>query len=311
MLALSAVSLSKTYRSTFPRREEVPALSDVSLDVEQGQVFSLLGPNGAGKTTFIKILLSLVHPSAGTAQLLGIPVPSPLSRVRIGYLPENHRYPPYLTGEQVLRFFGRLGGVSSTDLNTRIPSLLHLVGMETWKAMKIRKYSKGMLQRIGIAQSLVNDPEVLFLDEPTDGVDPVGRTEIREVIRSLKHQGKTIFLNSHLLSEVELISDRVAILDKGRLLRSGTVDDLTESGSDYVIGIGAALPDTLRDEASARVIPLVENTDNIRVTLQSIEALNTFIDLLRSHGVPITSILRQRNTLEDSFLSLIRREGTP
>ena len=143
------------------------------------------------------------------------------ARLSVGYLPENHRYPGYLTGEQVLRSFGALSGVTGPLLQSRTTTLLELVGMKDWRSVKVKKYSKGMMQRLGLAQAMINDPDLLFLDEPTDGVDPVGRAEIRDLLRNLKTRGKTIFLNSHLLSEVEMISDRVAILDKGRLLRSG------------------------------------------------------------------------------------------
>ena len=191
MHAITSDSLSKTYRSGIRGKQQVAALVGFSIDVAPGQIFGLLGPNGAGKTTFIKILLSITHPSSGEASILGTKLPSVQIRKRIGYLPENHRYPGYLTGEQVLRFFGRLGGVAPGVLHQRIPTLLQLVGMEQWRTMKVKKYSKGMLQRLGLAQSLINDPEVLFLDEPTDGVDPVGRKEIRDVLTNLKNQGKT------------------------------------------------------------------------------------------------------------------------
>ncbi len=308
MLAISADSLSKTYRSGLLRREEVQALQDFSIDVESGQIFSLLGPNGAGKTTFVKILLSLTHPSAGRASILGTELPDNQIKSRIGYLPENHRYPGYLTGEAVLRFFGQLSGVPRSAIESRITPLLELVGMAQWRRMKVKKYSKGMLQRIGLAQALINEPELLFLDEPTDGVDPVGRKEIREILKNLKDRGKTIFLNSHLLSEVELISDRVAILDKGKLLKVGSVDELTASGSQYQIGISGEIPAPLLAEAQAFIINLQFRNGTVSAELRTVEELNRLIDLLRRHGVAITSIVKQRSTLEDSFINLIKRE---
>ena len=198
MDVITAESVSKTYRGLF-RSQPVVALQDFSIVIASGQIFSLLGPNGAGKTTFIKILLSLAHPTSGKATILGMPVPHARTRARIGYLPENHRYPSYLTGQQLLRLFGRLLGIEEKILAPRIPQFLDMVGMTQWKNMKVKKYSKGMLQRIGLAQALINDPDLLFLDEPTDGVDPLGRKEIREVLKAIKAQGKTIFLNSHLL----------------------------------------------------------------------------------------------------------------
>jgi len=308
MHAITSDSLSKTYRSGIIRKQHVPALVGFSIEVDPGQIFGLLGPNGAGKTTFIKILLSITHPSSGEASILGTKLPSVHVRKRIGYLPENHRYPGYLTGEQLLKFFGRLSAVSSQVLQQRIPSLLQLVGMDQWRTMKVKKYSKGMLQRLGLAQSLINDPEVLFLDEPTDGVDPVGRKEIRDVLTNLKKQGKTIFLNSHLLSEVELISDRVAILDKGKLLKTGTVDELTATSSLYHIGITGAVPENLRHEASAMLMKLQVESDSMIAEMNSTGELNKLIDLLRKYQVEITSIVQKRSSLEDSFINLIKRE---
>jgi len=308
MIALSSTSLSKTYRNGFLNQRPVRALEDFSLEVESGQIFSLLGPNGAGKTTFIKILLSLARPSTGSAIILGENLPSTRVRTRIGYLPENHRYPGYLTGEQVLRLFGQLSGVPHAAVETRITPLLKMVGMDQWRTMKVKKYSKGMLQRIGLAQALINEPELIFLDEPTDGVDPVGRKEIRDILRNLKEQGKTVFLNSHLLSEVELVSDRVAILDKGKLLKTGTVDELTTTGSRYQIGFVPPLPESFRLEAAALVLQISYAPEALTGELKSTQELNRLIDLLRKHGVELTSITRQRSTLEESFLNLLKRE---
>jgi ABC-2 type transport system ATP-binding protein len=308
MNAIQTETLSKTYQGGLFRKNQVRALESLTISVESGQIFGLLGPNGAGKTTFIKLLLSLTNATSGEASLLGTHLPDVNVRRRIGYLPENHRYPGYLTGEQVLRHFGRLSGVPTSVLNQRIPALLEMVGMSKWKQMKVRKYSKGMLQRIGLAQALVNDPELVFLDEPTDGVDPVGRKEIRDMLTELKRNGKTVFLNSHLLSEVELISDRVAILDKGKLLRIGTVEELTSGGSLYSIGVAGSIPEAARVEAQARVLALNPTADGISVECNSLDALNGVIDLLRKHGVTITSIAKQKNSLEDSFISLIKRE---
>jgi ABC-2 type transport system ATP-binding protein len=311
MYAITAEFLSKTYRSGLLRKREVAALAGFSVSVEPGQIFSLLGPNGAGKTTFIKILLSLTRPTAGSATILGTPVPTAAVRSRVGYLPENHRYPGYLTGDQVLRFFGRLGGLSREAVAARVGPLIEMVGLAQWRGMKVKRYSKGMVQRLGLAQAMVNDPDVLFLDEPTDGVDPVGRKEIRDILRELRGRGKTIFLNSHLLSEVELVSDRVAILDKGRLVKTGTVDELTARGSLYRIGIVGALTESLHAEAKAMVLPLRHDGDSVQVELGDLAELNRLIDLLRRHSVQISSIVRERSTLEESFISLLTKEVKP
>ncbi len=310
MHAIEADALSKIYRKSITRSDLIHALQSVSLTVETGQIFSLLGPNGAGKTTFIKIILSQTHPTSGSASILGAQVPDVKSRAFVGYLPESHRYPSYLTGEQVLRLFGRLSGVSHTDLRSRIPSLLHMVGMTEWRNVKVKKYSKGMLQRIGLAQALINDPRIVFLDEPTDGVDPVGRKEIRDVLKGIRNQGKTIFLNSHLLSEVELISDRVAILDKGKLLKIGSVEELTSGGAGCQIGFEGNLPASLLDELTARLMKPSVSENTLTVEVASTAELNSLIDLLRSQSVPIRFVIRQRTTLEESFMNLIRPETT-
>ena len=309
MLAIESEGLSKVYRNGIFSPRRVNALTEFSLKVETGQIFSLLGPNGAGKTTFIKLLLSLASPTSGNATVLGRRLPDVSVRKKIGYLPENHRYPGYLTGEQVIRYFGELGGVPAKLLASRTGPLLEMMGMAQWRGMKVKRYSKGMLQRLGLAQALVNDPEILFLDEPTDGVDPVGRKEIREILRDLKLKGKTIFLNSHLLSEVELVSDRVAVLDRGRLLKVGTVEELTTTGSAYEIGVAGEIPAAVFDEARAFVMGLAQAGDHLRAECRTTAELNAVIDLLRKHAVEITSVTRQRSTLEESFISLISGEA--
>ena len=218
---------------------KIEALRGVSLGVEKGEIFGLLGQNGAGKTTMVKILLGITKPSFGEASLLGEPVGTPGVRKRVGYLPEDHRFPEYHSGYSLLDFYASLMDVSAKDKKERIEEMLELVGLKTRMHYKIRTYSKGMKQRLGIAQALFHDPEVIFLDEPTDGVDPIGRREIRDLLHQLKEEGKTIFLNSHLLGEVELITDRVAILDKGEFIRLGTTKELTQQQGLYVIGLAA------------------------------------------------------------------------
>jgi ABC-2 type transport system ATP-binding protein len=308
MHAIASEALTKVYSDFVNRKLSVTALQDFSVTVEKGEIFGLLGPNGAGKTTFIKILLGLVHATAGKASILGVPLPSVKVRERIGYLPENHRYPNYLTGEQVMQLFGGLSGMSSRSITARTGELLRLVGMEQWSHMKVRKYSKGMMQRLGLAQALINNPDVVFLDEPTDGVDPVGRKEIREILKQLRSEGKTVFLNSHLLSEVELISDRVAILDKGKLLKVGTVDELTTSDTNYEIGFEGRLSEAFHHEAAATVLKFRVDNQIISAELKNVSELNHMIDLLRRHGIAITHILKKRSSLEDSFITLIKRE---
>jgi ABC-2 type transport system ATP-binding protein len=286
----------------------VTALSELSLDVREGEIFGLLGPNGAGKTTFIKVLLEIVAPTAGSANMLGEPIGSAPAKARVGYLPENHRYPDFLTGAQVLRYFGKLSGMSGAELERRIDDRLRLVGMEQWKNTKIRKYSKGMLQRVGLAQALINDPQLVMLDEPTDGVDPLGRKEIRDMLARLRDAGKTVFLNSHLLSEVELICDRVAILNKGKLVRIGTVRELTTTENTYRVGIRGALPEPLRLQWEATRTGMREENGELVFFLADVDALNGVIDQLRAAGVTITSVSEKRQSLEDMFIDIISRE---
>ena len=217
---IEANGLSKVYSSRFGTRR-VRALDGVDLSVGPGEVFGLLGPNGAGKTTAVKILLGLTRATEGSARLFGIPVSDPESRRRVGYLPEGHRFPGYLTARQTLSIFGRMSGVDRATLKTRIPELLERVRLSDWLDVKVKKFSKGMTQRLGLASALVHDPEVLLLDEPTDGVDPVGRREIRDLLQQEAARGRAILLNSHLLSEIELTCDRVAVLRKGKVAEIG------------------------------------------------------------------------------------------
>src|SRR5438270_740109 len=214
--AILTAGLSKVYRSRFGGRE-IRAVSDLSLRVPNGVRFGLLGSNGAGKTTFVKMLLASVHPTSGTAKLFGRDARDPEARRPVGYLPENHRFPTYFSGAGMLDFYAALSGVPAEERRRRVPELLELVGLESWGDVRIKKYSKGMLQRLGLAQALMHRPRLLILDEPTDGVDPVGRRDIREILNGLTGTGVTVFINSHLLAEVESFCDYVAILHHGTL----------------------------------------------------------------------------------------------
>src|ERR1700730_16551361 len=230
--SIEAEGLRKVYRSRF-RSKAITALDGVSLRVEPGQVFGLLGPNGAGKTTIVKILLGLTHPTGGHARLLGKSSSEPESRRRVGYLPEGHRFPGYLTARQTLSVFGQMSGVDRATLRKRAPELLDRVRLSEWGDVRVKKFSKGMTQRLGLAAALIHSPEVLLLDEPTDRVDPVGRREIRDLLQEEASRGRAILLNSHLLSEIERTCDRVAVLRSGRLVAEGRIDELTAAGSRY------------------------------------------------------------------------------
>lgn len=305
MNAIEIIGLTKIYFSSGGRKK-VEALKDVSFEVATGSIFGLLGPNGAGKTTLIKIILGITHPTTGTAMLLNTSIDNYFIRRKIGYLPENHKYPTYLTGVEVLKYFGQLAGAEPTSLKKKTDELLELVKLSNWKKNKIKTYSKGMMQRLGLAQALINDPEIIFLDEPTDGVDPIGRKEIRDILADLKAQGKTIFLNSHLLSEVELVTDRIAILNKGVLLKIGSVTELTEKKEEYKISVDA---ENLIEEiaSSGRSFHLKPQKINggYSINVSGDEELNLFIDFLRSKNYLIKEIVPLKSSLEDLFINIV------
>jgi ABC-2 type transport system ATP-binding protein len=305
MNIIDVIEVTKVYN---PRMKKggIVALNDVSLSVQRGEIFGLLGPNGAGKTTLFKILLGIVGATAGTALLDGMKSSDPHSREKVGYLPENHRFPPHLTGYGLLRFTGLLYGMTASDIDTRLDVLLNLVGMERWGDTPIKKYSKGMSQRIGLAQALICDPEILFLDEPTDGIDPVGKIEIRNIMAALRSKGKTIIVNSHLLAEVESIADRVAILNHGRLIKTGTVSDLTTRGMQYQVDadFGNQIVD-IPEEIGRR---LSISTSSMVVEMTDPEKINDLIDMLRIKRVSIRAVQPLKVTLEQSFIETVAAE---
>jgi ABC-2 type transport system ATP-binding protein len=294
----------------------IRALKGVSLTVEKGQIYGLLGQNGAGKTTLIKILLGIVKITRGDAELLGAPAGTTSIRERVGYLPEDHQFPVYHSGYSLMDFYGQLYGVSRDDRRRKIPETLELVGIAGRMHSKIKTYSKGMKQRLGIAQSLLHDPEVIFLDEPTDGVDPLGRREIRELMGRLKEKGHTIFLNSHLLGEVELICDRVAILQKGNLVREGTIAELTAQKGRFEVGLasGQRFPEaeatqlgySIKHVASAGggkgPAPTIELWEVGLVEGQTIDRL---VRLIAEKGLNLRHLVERKQSLEDAFLATV------
>jgi ABC-2 type transport system ATP-binding protein len=301
---ISVRGLGKEFRH-WGRR--LRALDRVDLEVRRGEVFGLLGANGAGKTTLIKILLGLTRPSEGEARVRGRDPRSASARSRIGYLPEGHRFPGYLTGEGTLRLFGRLAGLPERRLDGRIPELLELVGLADRARDRVGRYSKGMTQRLGLAGALLDDPDVLFLDEPTDGVDPVGRRQIRDILLATRTSGTTIFINSHLLSEVERTCDRVAILHRGRVIREGTVEGLTRPTQRFRLRLGAgAPPPPERLEAIGAAV--VSDNGALEVEVPDLETLNRLVDTLRSERLLIAEISPLRTALEDVFVDVVGEE---
>lgn len=303
--AIEVSSLRKVYRTRLGR--SLVALDQVDFQVQPGEVFGLLGPNGAGKTTAVKILLNLTHPTRGTARLSGIPVSDPESRRRVGYLPEGHRFPGYLTARETLSIFGRMSGIDPKTLAERIPALLERVRIGAWADVRVKKFSKGMTQRLGLAAALVHKPDILLLDEPTDGVDPVGRREIRDLLLEEAQNGAAIFLNSHLLSEIELTCDRVGVLRNGKLIACGRIEDLTAGKSKY--RLAAAPADDSLVEAFLRSGAGVERLNShFVVEVRDLEHLNHLIDQVRQRGAVLSELSPVRSTLEDVFVDLVKAE---
>jgi ABC-2 type transport system ATP-binding protein len=305
---IQAEGLRKVYRSRFGTRR-VTALDGVNLCVGPGEVFGLLGPNGAGKTTAVKILLGLTRPTRGSARLFGIPVAEPESRRRVGYLPEGHRFPGYLTARQTLSIFGRMSGIERAAVKSRTPELLERVRLSGWGDVKVKKFSKGMTQRLGLAAALVHDPEVLLLDEPTDGVDPVGRREIRDLLRGEADRGRAILLNSHLLSEIELTCDRVAVLRRGKVAAEGRIADLTGQGSRYKMA-ASPLDDSLVSAFRESGASVERLNGHLVLGTRDLAHLNSLVDTLRARGGLLTELAPVRSTLEDVFVDLVRTGET-
>jgi ABC-2 type transport system ATP-binding protein len=321
--AIETRELSKTYVEGLLRRKRQQALKGVSLRVERGEIFGLLGGNGAGKTTFIKTLLGIIRKTAGDARLLGFPAGDRRGRKLVGYLPENLRVPRHLTGYTALEYYGNLSNVPTSVIRQRRGPLLEKVGLAGRAKDPVRTYSKGMLQRLGLAQAMLHDPELFILDEPTDGLDPLARSQVRGYLMELKRQGKTVFLNSHILQEVELICDRVAILDKGILRRVANVAEIT-SGRKSPGGNGQ--PHVAQEELELH-LDLTGPEPIIRqmlgalpiATWQSFSAtefrvitrvphqpdVDLLIDRLRAAGISIVGLTRRRVSLEDAYLEIV------
>lgn len=294
-------------------RGGIHALRSVSLQVRRGEVFGLLGPNGAGKSTLVKIMMTVVRPTLAEGTILGEPIGTQRVLARVGYLPEHHRFPQYLTGRQVVDFFGALCKVARADRRRRVDGLLELVGMRDWADKRVTQYSKGMQQRIGIAVALVNDPQLVVLDEPTDGVDPVGRRDIRDVLVRLRGEGRSVLVNSHLLGEVEMVADRVAIMNKGEVIMTGAIDELTRESHRYeIVAIGGPAELALPGRAAVVGVPDGAVQDRLRYTVPTLDldVVQETIDVLRGARARIERVERARETLEDLFVrSVVDERG--
>lgn len=294
--------LSKVFRVGFWGRR-VTAVNEVSLEVQQGEIYGFLGPNGAGKTTTIKMLMGLIYPSGGTATLFGRPLGDPLAKAKVGFLPESPYFYDYLTGREFLRFYGHLFGLLGNALEKRVDELLELVGMAHARDLQLRKFSKGMLQRVGIAQALINDPELVILDEPMSGLDPIGRKEVRDLILRLKESGKTVMFSSHILHDAELLCDRVAMIMKGRLVACGHVSELIAGDTTHEVEmvIDRLLPEAL-ERIKALASKVVLQGERVMAVLTSQQDVDHAIDVIRSTKAKLVALTPHKASLEDLFI---------
>jgi ABC-2 type transport system ATP-binding protein len=309
--AISIDSLTKDYQVGFWRKRPYRALDRLSLEVQPGEIFGFLGPNGAGKTTTLKLLMQLIFPTSGRAEILGRPVGDVAARQRIGYLPENPYFYDYLTAEELLHYFAHLFGYSRSEARTRAARLLDRVGIGAERRrQQLRKYSKGMIQRVGIAQTLLNDPEVIFLDEPMSGLDPLGRREVRSLILELRDQGRTVFFSSHILSDAEALCSRVAVVAGGRLAATGRLSDMLAfeiRGWELVIA-------DLRPDVLARITGQLQKTTEISPQRYALElplqvAPERMLADLTATGARLVSLNPIRDTLEDFFVRRVAEIG--
>ncbi|MEM1355592.1 MAG: ABC transporter ATP-binding protein [Planctomycetota bacterium] len=310
---------------------KVHALKGIDLQVHGGEVFGLLGPNGAGKSTLVKCMLTVIKPTHASGTVLGNNLGDKPTLARVGYLPEHARFPKHLTGRQVVEFYGAMAKMPAEQTKQRAGELIDLVGAHDYADRKVGGYSKGMQQRIGLAQAMVNDPDLVVLDEPTDGVDPVGRRDIREVLLEIKKRGKTVFVNSHLLSELELICDRVAILVGGQVARQGAIDDLTMDQKHYQVRFdwtpdkakpnetAKALGVEFRQTGDAGGVPILRGDQGevwyelhgpvLRIGTTSAATMQPVLDALRGAGLVIRAMEPKKPSLEDLFMQVAEEAG--
>ena len=281
----------------------VVAVDNINVQVSEGEIFGFIGPNGAGKTTTIKMLLGLLFPTSGTAEILGKPAGDIEVKERISYLPESPYFYDHMTGAEMIDFYCRLFRIGKQDRKTKTIELLQKVGLGEDGGRRLREYSKGMLQRIGIAQALINDPDVLFFDEPTSGLDPIAHKDIQDTIVALRDEGKTVFLSSHQLSDVEMVCDRVAIINRGVIVKTGTLDELLHVGR-TVITLHKP-KDDLAERVKAHAQRVTADGDRMRVYVESEEQVHQVLDLARE-SAQLVSVVPQRQSLEDLFVEIVR-----
>jgi ABC-2 type transport system ATP-binding protein len=298
--SIEILGLEKTYSVGFWRKRPKRALYPLHLAIEDGEIFGFLGPNGAGKTTTLKMLMGLVFPSGGSARILGMELDDPRMKAQIGFLPEQPYFYDYLTARELLAYYGQLSGVDSRQLSRKVNSTLERVGLRDATNVQLRKFSKGMLQRAGIAQAILHDPKVVFLDEPMSGLDPMGRREVRSLIEQLKAEGKTVFFSTHILSDAEALCDRVAVINLGQLRGVGAVAELTSSmhGKVEIVWQGTSVPAAIRSFGAETHV-----AGSVTRAVIPEEHQDATIEALRREGLRLVSVTPVRASLEDYFMA--------
>jgi ABC-2 type transport system ATP-binding protein len=307
MNAIEILGLEKTYQVGFWRKRPKCALHPLHLAVEDGEIFGFLGPNGAGKTTTLKLLMGLVFPTAGSARILGREWTDPLVKAQIGFLPEQPYFYDYLTAHELLEYYGQLSGVPAKNRKQRVDQVLHQVGLRDVQGVQLRKFSKGMLQRAGIAQAILHDPKLVFFDEPMSGLDPMGRREVRDLMEQLKHEGKTVFFSTHILSDAEALCDRVAIIHHGKLHGVGAIADLTSSvqGKVEVIWQGTQIPASIK----ALGAECHATGDTVRAILAENQQ-DAALEALRRERLRLIAVTPVRTSLEAYFVEKLQHAET-
>ena len=307
MNAIEILGLEKTYLVGFWRKRPKRALHPLHLAVEEGEIFGFLGPNGAGKTTTLKLLMGLVFPTAGSARILGKEWTDPSVKAQIGFLPEQPYFYDYLTAHELLEYYGQLSGVPAKQRKHRVEQVLDQVGLRDVQGVQLRKFSKGMLQRVGIGQAILHDPKLVFFDEPMSGLDPMGRREVRDLMEQLKHQGKTVFFSTHILSDAEALCDRVAIIHQGELRGMGAIEDLTSSvqGKVEVIWLGTQVPASIKALGAECHV----TGDRVRAIIDERQQ-DAVIDALRRDRQRLIAITPVRTSLEAYFVEKLQRAET-